>query len=340
VLLLAAFAAATASAQPAHRWSIVIHGGAGVIERANMSPEIEAQYRAAMNRELQTGAAVLNRSGSALDAVQAVISEMEDDPLFNAGRGAVFGADGLNHLDASIMDGRTRAAGAVADLTHVRHPIQLARAVMEHSPHVMLVGEGAEAFARTQNTDLVEPSFFFTERRWQQLEQELRTRNLPIPHRPAGAPPAPQGALSFPDDHKFGTVGVVAMDTHGDIAAGTSTGGTTAKLWGRVGDSPIIGAGTYAQNGVCGVSATGTGEYFIRVGVARDICARMELRHESAERASQEVFAELDAIHGDGGVIVMDGRGHAAWRFNTSGMYRARLEQGRQPIVQIFANEQ
>jgi beta-aspartyl-peptidase (threonine type) len=337
--LLAVTLAASASAQPAHRWSIIVHGGGGVIERANMSAELEAQYRAAMNRALRTGADILDYGGSSLDAVQAVISEMEDDPLFNAGRGAVFGADGLNHLDASIMDGRTRAAGAVADLTQTRHPIQLARAVMERSPHVMLVGEGAETFARTQNIEQVTPSFFFTERRWQQLEQELRARNLPIPQRPAGAPPAPRGELSFPDEHKFGTVGVVAMDKRGNIAAGTSTGGTTAKLWGRIGDSPIIGAGTYAQNRVCGVSATGTGEYFIRIGVARDICARMELRHESAERASQEVFAELDAIHGDGGVIVMDGRGHTAWRFNTSGMYRARLEQGGQPVVQIFANE-
>src|SRR5689334_16074942 len=338
-LALLALIASGCGQQPAHRWSIVVHGGAGVIDRASMTSEQEAQYRAAMNHALQTGSAILDRGGSSLDAVEAVISEMEDDPLFNAGRGAVFGADGVNHLDASIMDGRTRAAGAVADLTHIRHPIQLARAVMEHSPHVMLVGEGAEAFARTRGVEQVDTAFFFTERRWQQLVDELRHRNLPIPQRPQGAPPAPQGAVSFPDDHKFGTVGVVAMDTNGNIAAGTSTGGTTAKLWGRVGDSPIIGAGTYAQNGVCGVSATGTGEYFIRVGVARDICARMELRHESAERASREVFAELDAIHGDGGVIVMDAHGHTAWRFNTSGMYRARLEQGGQPVVQIFNNE-
>ena len=337
--LMAVMLCASAGARPLHRWSIVVHGGAGVIERASMTGEQEARYRAAMNHALQTGASVLDHGGSSLDAVQAVISEMEDDPLFNAGRGAVFGADGLNHLDASIMNGATRAAGAVADLTHVRHPIQLARAVMEQSPHVMLVGEGAEAFARARDIELVEPSFFFTERRWAQLEQDLRARGLPVPQRPAGAPPPPQGVLAFPDDHKFGTVGVVAMDTNGDIAAGTSTGGTTGKLWGRVGDSPIIGAGTYAQNGVCGVSATGTGEYFIRIGVARDICSRMQLRHESAERASQEVFAELDAIHGDGGVIVMDARGHATWRFNTPGMYRARLEQGGRPIVRIFANE-
>jgi beta-aspartyl-peptidase (threonine type) len=207
-----------------------------VIERATMRPEVEAQYRETMTRLARRGGDILDHGGSSLEAVQAVISGMEDDPLFNAGRGAVFGADGKNHLDASIMDGATRAAGAVADVTHTRHPIQLARAVMERSPHVMLAGEGAEAFGATQNIEQVPPSYFFTERRWQQLEQELRARNLPIPPRPAGAPPAPQGQLTFPDDHKFGTVGVVAMDEQGNIAAGTSTGGTTAKLWGRVGD--------------------------------------------------------------------------------------------------------
>ena len=341
--ILAAFAfvcCSTATAQPAYRWSIVVHGGAGVIERASMAPELEVQYRAAMNHALQTGGAVLDHGGSSLDAVQAVISEMEDDPIFNAGRGAVFAADGTNQLDASIMDGRTRAAGAVAGVTHTRHPIQLARAVMEHSPHVMLQGAGADEFARTQGLEQVTPSFFFTERRWQQLEEELRAHNLPVPPRPAGAPPAPHAADTHnADDHRFGTVGVVAMDMRGDLAAGTSTGGLTAKRWGRLGDTPVIGAGTYAQNGVCAVSATGTGEFFIRVGVARDICARMELRHESAERAAREVFAELDAIHGDGGVIVLDRRGRGAWRFNTPGMYRAHLEQGGQPVVAIFANE-
>jgi beta-aspartyl-peptidase (threonine type) len=343
VLLLAACATAP---QPAPRWSIVVHGGAGVIERANLTPELEAQYRAAMQRALTTGGGVLEHGGSSLDAVVAVISEMEDDPLFNAGRGAVFGADGKNHLDASIMDGSTRAAGAVADITHTRHPIQLARAVMERSRHVMLVGDGAEAFARSQNLEAVDPSYFFTERRWQQLEQELRNRNLPIPQRPAGAPPAPRAELTYPDDHQFGTVGVVALDQHGNIAAGTSTGGTTAKQWGRVGDAPIIGAGTYAQNGVCGVSATGTGEFFIRVGVARDICARMELRHETAQQAADHVIAEVgattgnDGAAGDGGVIVLDGRGGFAWAMNTPGMYRAHQSAGGQAVIQIFADEE
>ncbi len=330
--------------QTAPRWSIVVHGGAGVIERANLTPELEEQYRAAMARALATGSHILDNGGSSLDAVEAVIREMEDDPLFNAGRGAVFTAEGKNELDASIMDGRTRAAGAVAGVTSVRHPISAARAVMEASPHVMLIGEGAEAFARSRDLEQVEPAYFFTERRWRQLEENLRRNNLPIPARPAGAPPAPR-AESFPDDHQFGTVGVVAYDTHGDIAAGTSTGGTTGKRWGRVGDTPVIGAGTYAQNGVCGVSATGTGEFFIRVGVARDICARMEFRHERAQRAADAVMAEVGdttnaaGAAGDGGVIVMDGRGRIAWSFNTPGMYRAALVSGGVPAIEIFRDE-
>ncbi len=338
-------ACASVTEPPAPRWSIVVHGGAGVIERANLTPEVEAQYRVAMQRALTTGGGVLEHGGSSLDAVEAVISEMEDDPHFNAGRGAVFTAEGKNEFDASIMDGRSRAAGAVAGLTHTRHPISAARAVMEQSRHVMLVGEGAEAFARSQNLEQVEPSYFFTERRWQQLEAHLRTNNLPIPPRPVGAPPAPRAELAYPDDHQFGTVGVVALDSQGNIAAGTSTGGTTGKRWGRVGDSPVIGAGTYAQNGVCGVSATGTGEFFIRVGVARDICARMELNGETAQEAADHVIAEVGALTntigeaGDGGVIVLDGRGRAAWAMNTPGMYRASQAAGGEPVIQIFAGE-
>jgi len=347
VALFALFVSACATTpEPAPRWSIVVHGGAGVIERANLTPEMEAQYRAAMQRALTTGGGVLERGGSSLDAVETVIREMEDDPLFNAGRGAVFAAEGRNELDASIMDGRTRAAGSVAGLTRTRHPISAARAVMEHSPHVMLIGEGAEAFARTRNLEEVEPSYFFTERRWGQLETNLRNNNLPIPQRPAGAPRAPRAELVYPDDHQFGTVGVVALDGAGNIAAGTSTGGTTGKRWGRVGDAPIIGAGTYAQNGVCGVSATGTGEFFIRVGVARNICARMEFNGESAQEAADNVIAEVGATTnavgaaGDGGVIVLDGRGGFAWAMNTSGMYRAYQSAGGEPVVQIFADEE
>jgi L-asparaginase / beta-aspartyl-peptidase len=344
--LLIVAACASVTEPPAPRWSIVVHGGAGVIERVNLTPEMEAQYRAAMQRALTTGGALLENGGSSLDAVEAVIREMEDDPLFNAGRGAVFTAEGRNELDASIMDGRTRAAGAVAGLTRTRHPISAARAVMERSRHVMLIGEGAEAFARSQNLEAVDPAYFFTERRWRQLEENLRRNNLPIPQRPAGAPPAPQTQNErTPDDHQFGTVGVVALDSHGNIAAGTSTGGTTGKRWGRVGDAPIIGAGTYAQNGVCGVSATGTGEFFIRVGVARDICARMDLNGESAQEAADHVIAEVGATlnnsgeTGDGGVIVLDGRGNHVWAMNTSGMYRAHQSAGGAPVVQIFADE-
>jgi beta-aspartyl-peptidase (threonine type) len=353
--LLALFMTACASVtEPsAPRWSLVVHGGAGVIERANLTPELEAQYRAAMQRALTTGGGVLERGGSSLDAVEAVIREMEDDPLFNAGRGAVFTAEGRNELDASIMDGRTRAAGSVAGVTTVRNPISFARRVMEQSPHVMLVGDGAEEFARAQGFEPVMPGWFFTERRWRQLI-EWRARNgLPPLTAPWGTPPAVneppperRGALEEPDDHQFGTVGVVALDASGNIAAGTSTGGTTGKRWGRVGDAPIIGAGTYAQNGVCGVSATGTGEFFIRVGVARDICARMQFNREGAQEAADAVIAEVGATTnasneaGDGGVIVLDGRGGYAWAMNTPGMYRATQSAGGQPVVQIFADEQ
>jgi beta-aspartyl-peptidase (threonine type) len=337
IVLFALLLSACATSQPV-RWSIAIHGGAGVIEREKLDPETEARYRAALREALESGASVLRNGGDALDAVETVIVRMEDDPLFNAGRGAVFTAEGKNELDASIMDGRTRAAGAVAAVTRTRHPISLARAVMEHSPHVMLVGEGAEAFARSRNLEAVEPGFFFTERRWRQLEERLQRDGAPIPPRPV-IPSRTESRLLL-DEHQFGTVGVVALDAQGDLAAGTSTGGTTAKRWGRVGDTPLIGAGTYAQNGVCAVSATGTGEYFIRLTVARRICALMDLRRRSAQAAADEVVQrELASLRGDGGVIVMDGKGRAAWSMNTSGMYRARVEAGGAPVVQIFADE-
>jgi Asparaginase len=218
---------------------------------------------------------------------------------------------------------------------------------MEHSPHVFLIGEGAEAFARSRNLEEVANTYFFTERRWLQLEQFALRNNLPIPQRPAGAPaPAQQHSSVTPDDHQFGTVGVVAYDQHGNIAAGTSTGGMTGKRWGRVGDAPIIGAGTYAQNGVCGVSATGSGEFFIRVGVARDICARMQLQGLTAQDAANTVMREVGATTnaagavGDGGVIVLDGRGRFAFSMNTPGMYRAALEADGAPIIRIFADEE
>ncbi|MFN3353708.1 MAG: isoaspartyl peptidase/L-asparaginase family protein, partial [Brevundimonas sp.] len=274
VVMLAAAVLAVCTpcaAQDRPAWSFAIHGGAGVIERADLSPEQDAAYRAALTRALEAGGEVLQAGGSALDAVEAAIRIMEDDPLFNAGRGAVFTAAGRNELDAAVMDGTTRNAGAVAGLTRTRHPIAAARAVMEDSPHVMLIGEGAEAFAAAQGLEQVDPAFFFTETRWRALERTLRERGEPIPERPSGVPPSgAMAAVAQPplDERKFGTVGAVALDREGRLAAGTSTGGMTAKRWGRVGDVPVIGAGTYASNADgCAVSATGSGEYFIRATV-------------------------------------------------------------------------
>ncbi len=261
----------------AHHWSIVVHGGAGVIERPALGPKGDAAYRAALQRGIEAGAKVLDRGGSALDAVEAVLNIFEDDPLFNAGRGAVFTSEGKNELDSSIMDGSNLKAGAVAGVTHTRHPISLARAVMEKSQYVMLAGPGTDAFGAKVGLEQVDPSFFFTEARWQSLVRQLKKEGKPIPPRPAGAPqPGDTVPVAFYDEgadpHSHGTTGVVALDRNGNIAAGTSTGGLQGKMPGRVGDSPIIGAGTYASNQSCAVSATGSGEYFIRLGVAREIC--------------------------------------------------------------------
>ena len=344
---VAGLAAVSAAAQQPQtksgHWAIVLHGGAGVIELASMKPETEAAYRASLKTALDAGAAVLDRGGSSLDAVEAAIRILEDDPLFNAGRGSVFTADGKIQLDAAIMDGATLKAGAVADVTRTRHPISLARAVMEKSPHVFLVGDGADAFSAYAGLEQVDPSFFFTERRWQSLIEQLKEEGLPIPPRPAGVPPEPAGPIAEMEPaeaHKFGTVGVVALDRKGDIAAGTSTGGTQAKRWGRVGDSPVIGAGTYASNQSCAVSATGVGEYFIRLTVAREVCALVEYKGMKVQQAADEVIhKELDAIHGDGGVIAITPDGQMAWSFNTPGMYRARLAEGGKMEIGIYGDE-
>lgn len=350
LVALVAFAAAVLSAAPAAaqarpqgRWTLVIHGGAGVIERGRMSPQQEAAYRAALNAALDRGSAVLSRGGSSLDAIEAAITGLEDDPLFNAGRGAVFTAAGRNELDAAIMDGSNLRAGSVAGVTTVRHPISLARAVMERSPHVMMAGAGAEQFAREQRLEIVPPSFFFTERRWQDLERTLRGRNEPVPPRPEGAPaaqlPSPQAFLEDPT-HRFGTVGVVAVHQAGHVAAGTSTGGTTGKRWGRVGDTPVIGAGTYASDSSCAVSATGTGEFFIRLTIAREICALVQYRGMTLQQAADEVIrARLTALGGDGGVVAVAPDGAAAWSFNTPGMYRARADSAGERRVAIYADE-
>jgi beta-aspartyl-peptidase (threonine type) len=342
--------AGEAAAKP--KWALVVHGGAGVIEREDLSPEQDKAYREAMARVANVGADVLKKGGSALDAIEAAVKILEDDPLFNAGRGAVFTAEGRNELDASVMDGKTLKAGAVAGVTRTRHPISLARAVMEKSPHVMLIGEGAERFSASQKLDQVDPAYFFTERRWQALEKALKQQGLPVPPRPAGAPSVPELRADLQHDEgeyrgnlaqvekKFGTVGVVAMDANGDVAAGTSTGGTTAKRWGRVGDAPIIGAGTYASNRSCAVSATGTGEYFIRLTVAREICALVEHKGLSLQAAADQVIQkDLTALGGDGGVIAVAPNGEMAWSFNTSGMYRARVADGEKLVVGIYKDD-
>lgn len=329
-----------AAPQPAPKWAIVVHGGAGVIERSQLTPEQEKAYRAAMTRVTEAGAKVLKDGGTALDAIEATIHLLEDDPLFNAGRGAVFTAEGRNELDAAIMDGKTLAAGAVAGVTRTRHPISLARAVMEKSPHVMMIGTGADAFSKNQGLEQVDPSYFYTERRWKSLENFLKANNLPIPAKPAGSDqPDPANGLAH-DEGKHGTVGVVALDSHGNVAAGTSTGGMTGKRWGRVGDSPIIGAGTYAANTSCAVSATGSGEYFIRLTVARDICALVELKGMSLQAAADEVVQKkLTALGGDGGIIAVAPDGQIAWSYNTSGMYRASAAEGRPVTVGIYKDE-
>jgi beta-aspartyl-peptidase (threonine type) len=313
------------------------------MERRSMTPEAEANYRAGLKEALTAAADVLGKGGSSLDAVETAIKLLEDNPLFNAGRGAVFAADGTNQLDAAIMDGKTLRAGAVADVQRTRYPISLARAVMEQSPHLMLIGSGADAFAASVHLEEVQPAFFFTERRWQELVRQLTREGLPIPARPAGAPVAPAKPVSLlegADGHRFGTVGVVALDRDGNIAAGTSTGGITGKRWNRVGDSPIIGAGTYASNQSCAVSATGSGEYFIRLTVARTICALVQYKGMALQAAADEVVQkELSEIHGDGGVIALTTDGQVVWSFNTPGMFRAKLTEGGAPQISVYRDE-
>jgi beta-aspartyl-peptidase (threonine type) len=327
-------------AAAASTWAIVVHGGAGVIERKNLTPDQETAYRASMNRAIQAGAAVLGKGGSALDAVEATIQLLEDDPLFNAGRGAVFTAEGRNELDAAIMDGRTLAAGSVAGVTRTRHPISLARRVMEQSPHVMLISHGADTFSKEQGLEQVEPSWFYTERRWRALEKFVTEHKLPMPPKPAGARDGGTAQNLAHDEGKKGTVGVAALDLQGNVAAGTSTGGTTGKRWGRVGDSPIIGAGTYASNTSCAISATGTGEYFIRLSAAREICALVEYKGMKLQAAADEVVQKrLAALGGDGGIIAVAPDGQMAWSFNTSGMYRARMSKDLPVLISIYKDE-
>ena len=321
-------------------WSLVVHGGSGVIDRADLSPEQDAAYRAALTRATEAGADVLKGGGSAPDAVEAAVRLLEDDPLFNAGRGAVFTAEGKVELDAAIMCGKTLAAGAVAGVSRTRNPISLARAVEERSPHVLLMGAGADAFALAEGFEPVDPGYFFVERRWRALEKQLQREGLPVPPRPAGAKTDERLAALAHDEGKRGTVGVVARDADGNVAAGTSTGGTTGKRWGRVGDSPLIGAGTYASNASAAVSGTGEGEYFIRLAVAHRICALVEFAGLSLQAAADRVVQDdLTRLGGQGGVICVAPGGQMAWSFNTSGMYRARIAQDQPMVVGIYKDD-
>ena len=306
--------------------AIALHGGAGTIERGAMSEELEATYRAFLNDAIIRGYEQLREGRAGLDVVVNVIQLMEDSPLFNAGRGAVYTWEGTHELDASIMHGENRDAGAVAGVSTVKSPIALARAVMEDSPHVMLASTGAEAFALERGFDPVSPEYFATDRRREALEAYKANE---------------QEGLKPEADHKFGTVGVVVLDKAGNMIAGTSTGGMTGKRWGRIGDSPVIGAGTYADNRSCAVSATGHGEYFIRYTVARDVCARMQFGGVTLqEAASTVVLEELVAANGEGGIIAVDPAGNVALVFNTPGMYRASIDAAGRKVVGIYGEDE
>ena len=333
LLAVAPILACAGRADEAPPTVLVIHGGAGTISRAEMSAEREAAYRAALTEALETGHRILAGGGAGLDAVEATIRLMEDSPLFNAGKGAVFTAAGRNELDASIMDGAAGKAGAVAAVTTVKNPISAARAVMERTWHVLLAADGADAFAAEIGLETVEPGYFFTQRRWEALQKRRQADGLdPLPA-PAGA------AEAAPAGPAYGTVGALALDARGHLAAGTSTGGMTNKRYGRVGDSPIIGAGTWADQR-CATSGTGQGEYFIRLNVARDVCARARyLGISLAEAGEQVVHGALGEAGGTGGVIALDVDGNVAMPFNTEGMYRGWIGADGVPHVLIYGDE-
>lgn len=333
-----------ANAQNQAPITLVIHGGAGTITRQNMTPEKEKAYRGVLNQALQTGYGVLKKGGTSMDAVEATIRIMEDSPLFNAGKGAVFTHDGRNEMDAAVMDGKTLKAGSIAGVTTIKNPISTARRVMDKSEHVMMVGPGAEAFAKAQGMELVDPTYFYTEARWKGLQQAIKEEKVELDH---SAKPAPldktrkTGSVTddkiFTEGRKFGTVGCVALDQFGNLAAGTSTGGMTNKRYGRVGDAPIIGAGTYANNATCAVSGTGHGEYFIRSVVGFDISALMEYKGLSVKNAADDVvMKKLVERGGEGGVIALDAKGNFAMPFNSEGMYRGYIKADGTSEVLIY----
>ncbi|MDX2129109.1 MAG: isoaspartyl peptidase/L-asparaginase [Chloroherpetonaceae bacterium] len=302
------------------KYALAIHGGAGTITRALMTPEMEKAYRESLEKALKKGASILESGGAALDAVEAVVMLLEDDSLFNAGKGAVFTHEGKNELDAAIMNGENLAAGSVAGVRHIKNPIALARKVMEKSEHVMMVGEGAETFAWELGFEKMPESYFYTEQRWKSL-QKIKAEEI----------------TSAKEKH--GTVGAVALDQNGNLAAATSTGGMTNKRYGRVGDAPIIGAGTYANNQSCAISATGWGEYFIRVGVAKEIEAAIRFKGLAVDEASRLALDQVKSLGGDGGVIVIDQNGNIAMPFNSEGMYRGFIKAGEKAQTAIYKDE-
>lgn len=319
-----------------HPITIAIHGGAGTIEKSRFTPEKEQAYRAKLQQALDTGYAVLAKGGTSLDAITSAINVLENSPFFNAGKGAVYTYDETHEMDASIMDGRTRQAGAVAGVKRIENPINLARLVMDESVHVMLSGQGAEQFAQTQGVELVENTLFDSESRYKSLlkaKEKIKKAQQELKDYQAAHE-------SLSPEYKVGTVGAVALDKYGNLAAGTSTGGMTNKRFGRIGDSPVIGAGTFAENQSCAVSATGHGEYFIRYNVAADICARVKYQGKTIQQAGNEVIHEvLMPVGGTGGVIIIDRLGNVALPFNTKGMYRGSKSSTGENFVAIFADE-
>ncbi len=333
-LLLSAFANTTLAAEKP--FAIAIHGGAGTIQKSRFTPEKEAVYRAKLKESVEAGYAILESGGTSLDALTASINILENSPFFNAGKGAVYTHDESHEMDASIMEGKTRQAGAVAGVKHIENPINLARLVMDESVHVMLSGDGAEEFAQRQGVKLVDNNMFDTKHRYKSL-QRAKAKMKKAKQENKDYQAAHQ---SLEVEYKVGTVGAVALDKYGNIAAGTSTGGMTNKRYGRIGDSPVIGAGTFADNASCAVSATGHGEYFIRFNVAADICARVQYQGKSIETAGKEVIHDvLMPVGGTGGVIIIDTKGNISLPFNTKGMYRASKSNAQATYVGIFKDD-
>lgn len=315
----------------------MIHGGAGVITKAQMTREKEKEFRAKLEEAVLAGYKALQAGKTSVDAVEIAIRIMEDSPLFNAGKGAVFTHDGKNELDASIMSGKNMAAGAAAGLRHIKNPISLARAIMERSEHVMMIGDGAEQFAREQKLEIVDEKYFWTQHRWDALQQILKVEKEKESKKEKVKSQNSGPEAKDKPSNRFGTVGAVALDKNGDLAAGTSTGGMTNKKYGRVGDAPIIGAGTYANNNSCAVSATGWGEFFIRLGVARDVCALMEYQAVTVQVAADRVIkTKLQNLGGDGGIIAMDRNGNMGVSFNSEGMYSAYIDINGKPVIEIY----